>query len=446
MNLSRRRFLWASGAATAAFCGFRTYVEGARPDLRAKGFGELVDDPRGVLNLPPGFRYEPISEFGEAMDDGFVVPGGHDGMAAFLGPGGKTILVRNHELDADDLRRSPFGRGNHLLEKNGPIPLYDRGHGARPGQGGTTTLVYDTKARKLERHFLSLAGTWLNCAGGATPWGTWISCEETIQRATAKVERDHGYAFEVPARAETGIAAPVPLVAMGRFRREAVAVDPASGIVYQTEDHPGGLFTRFIPNEPGKLARGGRLQALKLRDRAPRTSNRSGDPPIRVGEPLAVEWIDLEHVESPDTDLAEQGFARGAAVFDRNEGIVHAGDAVYFCSTTGGAAGLGQVWRLRGDALELFIEPNQSALLRNCDNLTVAPWGDLIVCEDGVGLRPNRIVGVTREGRLYTLAMNVKNLSELAGVTFSPDGTTLFVNLQKSGLTLAITGPWDKYG
>ncbi len=438
MTLSRRHFLWTSGAATAAFCGFRTYAESGRPDLRARGFGDLVDDPKGVLNLPKGFSYVAFSRTGETMDDGFVVPGAHDGMAAFPGPDGRTILVRNHELDAYDASKSAFGRDRALLSKR-PVPLYDAGRGTRPGLGGTTTLVYDTKARKLERHFLSLAGTWMNCAGGATPWGSWISCEETVQRADGAVEKDHGYAFEVPATAEIGVVPPVPLVAMGRFRREAVAVDPKNGIVYQTEDQAFGLFYRFIPNEPGKLAQGGRLQALKLRD---------GGPSIAVGETRDADWIDLERVESPDTDLAAQGRSKGAMIFNRNEGIIRGGDAIYFCSTTGGAKGLGQVWRYRPETgtLQLFIEPNQATLLRNGDNLTIAPWGDLIVCEDYVGLGINRLLGVTPGGRLYTLATNVLNLSEFAGATFSPDGSTLFVNLQRPGLTLAITGPWEKAG
>jgi len=442
MELSRRHFLWATGLATTAFCGFRSAVEGGRPDLRAKGFGELVDDPKGIFNLPPGFGYVVLSKAGETMDDGFLVPGAHDGMAAFPGPDGKTILVRNHEQDALDLRKSPFGRDLELLRKR-PLPLYDSGRGTRPGLGGTTTLVYDTKQRRLEKHFLSLAGTWLNCAGGATPWGSWISCEETVVRAgTGYAEKDHGYAFEVPARADAAPVQPVPLTAMGRFRREAIAVDPRSGTVYQTEDQSTGLFTRFLPKEPGKLAQGGRLQAMKLKGRPPRTSNRTSDPAIPVGEWIDVEWIDLDRVESPDTDLGLQGATKGAAIFDRNEGIIAGKDAIYFCATTGGARSKGQVWRYEPstDRLQLFIEPDNATYLDCGDNLTIAPWGDLLICEDGPGT--NRLVGVTPEGRLYPFALNIMNLSELSGVTFSPDGSTLFVNIQRPGLTLAITGPW----
>lgn len=442
MEPTRREFLWATGLATTAFCGFRTAVEGGGPDLRAKGFGNLVDDPRGIFNLPPGFTYVVLSRTGEAMDDGLLVPGAPDGMAAFPGPDGRTILVRNHEQDALDLKKGAFGRDHELLAKR-RVPLYDAGRGKRPGLGGTTTLVYDPKQRKVERQFLSLAGTWLNCAGGTTPWGSWISCEETVARAgTGDAEKDHGYAFEVPARAEIGLVDPLPLVAMGRFRREAVAVDPKTGAVYQTEDQSNGLFYRFLPNENGKLAKGGRLQAMKLKGRPPSTSNRSSAPAIPVGAWTDVEWVDLDRVESPDTVLSSQGAAKGAAIFDRNEGIIAGKDSIFFCATTGGARSKGQVWRYEpaGERLQLFIEPNNPNYLDCGDNLTVTPWGDLLICEDGPGT--NRLVGVTPEGLLYPFAMNVMNLSELAGVTFSPDGSTLFVNIQRPGVTLAITGPW----
>ncbi len=92
--------------------------------------------------------------------------------------------------------------------------------------------------------------------------------------------------------------------------------------------------------------------------------------------------------------------------------------------------------------LELFIEPNDLTLVENCDNLTVAPWGDLILCEDAN--TDQNLVGVTPKGEIYRFARNARGTSELAGVTFSPDGSTLFVNVQHEGVTLAITGPWHR--
>lgn len=186
MNISRRCFLHTS-LATLAFSGLRRYVE-ARPTQRAgrpAGYGPLKPDPDRVLDLPQGFQYRVISRTGEAMSDGLRVPGAHDGMAAFPGPRGTTILVRNHELAVESLSQSPFGEQNELLSVWNPENLYD----AAPALGGTTTLTYDTRRHVLEKHFLSLAGTIRNCAGGPTPWGSWISCEEnnaTSRRPTSK--------------------------------------------------------------------------------------------------------------------------------------------------------------------------------------------------------------------------------------------------------------------
>jgi len=126
-------------------------------------------------------------------------------------------------------------------------------------------LIYDTRSRTLESHYLSLTGTIVNCAGGPTPWGSWISCEESSQLADEVYRKNHGFTFEVPAKALKPVH-PIPLTAMGRFNHEAVAVDAASGIVYQTEDREDGLFYRFIPTRRRQLAAGGRLQALKIRD------------------------------------------------------------------------------------------------------------------------------------------------------------------------------------
>ena len=407
----------------------------------------------GVLDLPEGFSYQIISRAGDPMDDGFIVPGLADGMAAFPGPNGQTVIVRNHEIsDGAPAESGPFGANNHLFAKVDSDFIYDAGRDAGPCLGGTTTLVYDTQAQRLVGQHLSLVGTVRNCAGGPTSWNTWITCEETTVRAGATCAHDHGFPFEVPASATPGLARPVPLKDMGRFNHEAVALDPARGIVYQTEDAHDGLIYRYLPDVPGQLARGGRLQALCAADAKSLDTRNWGDgPEIATGTTLATRWIDLDDVLAPEDDLRLRGFEGGAARFARGEGMWQADGTIYFACTNGGKERKGQIWRYTPGAhegnpyapsgtLELFVEPNDGSLVENADNLTVSPWGDLIVCEDGSG--DQFLVGVTPEGELYKFAHNAVSDSEFAGATFSPDGSTLFVNIQVAGLTLAITGPW----
>jgi uncharacterized protein len=452
MNFSRRDFLRSTGMVIAGFAGLRNYCS-SFASVRGPVV-ELISDPDRILDLPEGFSYQIISRAGERMSDDFFVPGKHDGMCAYPGPDGRTILIRNHELDPSQINLGPFGVGNFLLERIDRTKMYDGGKGRRPGLGGTTTLVYDTRSRKLEKHFLSLAGTHRNCAGGLTPWNSWITCEETVVTRGGDNEQDHGYNFEVPATAEISLADPVPLKAMGRFNHEAVAVEPRSGIVYQTEDRGDGLFYRFIPEKAGELAAGGRLQALRIRGMAGADTRNWGDRKLAERDQVDVEWVDLEDVESPEDDLRYQGrFGQGAARFARGEGIWHSPQGIFFACTNGGSKKLGQIFRYypspfegagmedrEPGRLELFLEPNDSNLVENADNLTIAPWGDIIICEDGSN--PQYLVGVTPEGAIYRFART--DHSEFAGATFSPDGEILFVNIQTPGLTMAITGPWDR--
>ena len=387
------------------------------------------------------------------MTDGFYVPGAHDGMASFPTADGLTALVRNHELGTSASRsKGAFGSANQLAKKLLPGSLYD--HGSRPNRpclGATTTLIYDTNDQRLVSHHLSLAGTLRNCGGGPTPWGTWISCEETTERPGRRCARDHGFAFEVQATPLNGLSKPAPLRAMGRFRREAVAVDPRSGIIYQTEDELDGLFYRFIPTRPGHLDQGGRLQALGFLAQEKldtRNWHRTTVTPALI---LRTHWIDLDPDEALRSDLRYIGRDRGAARFARGEGVWYTSAGVYFTTTAGGSYRCGQLWRYLPDngigrspnpdgRLELFLESSDPAMLDGADSLTVSPWGDLILCEDGK--HDQFLVGVTPRGELYKLARNALSKSEFAGATFSPDGTTLFVNIQGNGISLAITGPW----
>lgn len=449
MDASRRQFLIHSGGSVAtAFIGLRLATAGAAmPKL---DFGALLPDPNGVLDLPAGFSYRVISRAGDAMSDGLLVPGMADGMAAFKGQDGNVVLVRNHELDAKRGRKygTAFGEGNARLGSKLPLTaLYDAG-GDAPSFGGTTTVVYNPVEQRVEQQYLSLAGTERNCAGGPTPWGSWLSCEENTDRAGGDNGQDHGYVFEVPS-AHQGPVDPIPLKAMGRFNHEAAAVDPRSGIVYLTEDKADGLFYRFVPKRPGRLAEGGTLQALMLRDsKSGDTRNWDGKAAgLKPGEQWPVRWLTLGDVESPDDDLRNRGQAAGAAIFARGEGLWWGRGEAYFTCTVGGAKQVGQVFRYRptrnGDGtLELFIESDDKDAFANADNLTVAPWGDLLVCEDTS--RSCRLVGVRPDGTLYRFAAHPYTDSELAGVCFAPDGQTLFLNVQKPGLTLAINGPFPR--
>jgi hypothetical protein len=324
-----------------------------------------------------------------------------------------------------------------------------------PSLGGTTTFIYNEATGKVEKQYLSLIGTNRNCAGGVTPWNTWLTCEEDVTTKGEKAEKDHGFVFEIPATDQIGLIDPIPITAMGRFNHEAVAVDPKTGIVYQTEDEGNGLIYRYIPDVRGQLHAGGRLQVLAILDQPSFDTRNWETPAMEIQKPMPVQWLDIDDVLNPAGDLRLRGFDQGAARFARGEGIWFGEDELYFACTNGGPGQHGQVFRYRTSpqegqpeesenpgTLELFAESPDKTVLHMCDNLTIAPWGDVILCEDNGEL--NHIRGINREGKIYDLAVNRSSSSEFAGLVFSPSGKTLFVNIQESGETLAITGPWER--
>lgn len=438
MSLSRRKFVSLAGiGASSAILAtplrnlYSNSLEG-KPTF-ADRVGSLLPDPQGILDLPAGFQYKIFSRWGETMNDGHTVPDRHDGMAAFVGKKGQTILVRNHEV-------SPLDAISNLTAN---VSQYDYSC-----PGGTTTLTVD-RDRNLIKHHLSLAGTNRNCAGGTTPWGSWISCEEDISTPYpppgytkeqiypywGNVTQKHGYNFEVPARG--GLAEPTPLVAMGRFRHEAIATDPETGYIYQTEDQNDGCIYRFRPHKFANLQAGGTLEALAIKN-MPKVDT-GIDFPIGT---FKTTWIQLEDVDPTHDTLRYEAQQKGAAVFRRGEGMCYANNELYWTATNGGAAKAGQIFRynLQQQALELFVESPGVGVLDYPDNLTLAPFGDLIVCEDGRGSQ--FLIGITPEGKYYQFARNALNNSEFAGVCFAPDGRTMFVNIYHPGMTLAIWGDW----
>ncbi|MEO9634071.1 MAG: alkaline phosphatase PhoX [Parasphingorhabdus sp.] len=465
MTLSRRDFIRSAQAVGLFYASF-SIAGCARAHSANVGF-KLVTDPAKRLDLPEGFSYTLVSETGGVMSDGFFRPGRPDGMACFAHPDStdKCILMRNHENWNSIPHGNPFGKGNELLDRVSDSQLYDRKKDGSPFFGGVTKLVYDLKEKRMEKDFLVLTGTAANCAGGPTPWGSWLSCEEEMLKPEEGPGKYHGFVFETPSDA-TGLIDAIPLKAMGRFTHEAASVDPKTGIVYMTEDARHGLLYRFIPAVKGELHKGGRLQALVLTNRkAAITSNwpkdwgGTGPDSFTVGQDHVAEWIDLDDVEAPEGDLAHRGHAAGAAQFMRGEGLDYAvrtdgttGD-FYFTCTEGGPQRVGQIWRYTpdqgpdsgpesGGSLQLFFESTSADSLDMCDNMVVAPWNDIILCEDGRGDQYLR--GLSPDGKIYDIARNAhKDQSEFCGACFSPDGQTMFVNVQEPGYTYAITGPWE---
>ena len=477
MNDLSRRSLIAS-AAGLAFGGFAHaanttpgQIQVDRYSSEIAGYGPLKTDPFGVFDLPEGFSYTAFSRAGEAMSDGLVTPYKADGMGCFGLDRDRVALVRNHELKMADVDYGAFGVGHAFESRVDPRLIYDRYlDDNRALNGGTTTLVYNLRTRRMESSHLSLVGSMVNCAGGVTPWGSWLTCEEVVQPAGRQGTgpssgKTHGWVFEVPSGLR-GLADPVPLTGLGRFKHEACCIDPRTGIVYLTEDEGASLFYRFLPNDRRNLRAGGRLQALGFKDSPAGGDSRNWNgPDWTVGGQRDVVWIDLDGTDNPNNDLAKRGQARGAAFFARGEGVFFGRDELFFTCTSGGKDRLGQIMRYRpsrfeGQAgerdapgrLELFVESHDKSLLHMPDNVAISPWGHLIVCEDKAeagGI--NYLKAVTPQGKTYTIgrqaapgASDVGANSELAGCCFSPDGSTLFVNVYFPGVTLAITGPWSR--
>ncbi|MEU5581856.1 alkaline phosphatase PhoX [Streptomyces huasconensis] len=453
MSATRRQVLARTGAVGAgiAFTGALSELFAGTAAAHGKaGYGPLVPDPKGLLDLPRGFRYKVLSREGDALRSGEgKVPSNHDGMAAFAGRKGGVHLVRNHE--------------NRVTGKIG-VPTVKGLTYDPAAKGGCTALALDRRNAVLDER-VAIAGTAVNCAGGPTPWGTWLTCEETEDKAgTNGYTKDHGFIFEVdpvdPRR--TGA---VPLTAMGRFQHEAIAVDPRHGVVYETEDafqKPFGLFYRFLPDKPGgglgSLRAGGRLQAMRV----------PGVPDLSsVQETGArfdgIEWVDVPDPLAAQTPIRHQDFGpKGITHAQKLEGCYWGGSSVYFVSSfarsADGSTGdhFGQIWRYDPAAhhLTLVIVFGPSTDIRlpgeSPDNICLAPSGGLMVCEDGEGAQ--HVYGLTRRGEVYAMARNRQTIGtpekpewgEFAGVTFSPDHATMYVNCYSPGTTFAVTGPWQR--
>ncbi len=433
----------ATVASSLGTLGTRAAADPAsiRRKPKASDYGPLSpvrDEATGLplLLLPKGFEYLSYGWTGDPMANGAPTPSAHDGMAAFR-RGRVVHLVRNHER----------GNGTPFAD---PDSTYDP-----TSAGGTTNLVFDPHAGEWLESYPSLSGTIRNCCGGPTPWGSWLTCEETTQvnaPGTADEVR-HGFVYDVPA---DGTSDAVPLTQLGRYSHEALCIDPASGIVYLTEDATPSGFYRFVPRRRGDLT-DGRLQMMAIDGVADVYAAPTG------ASWEVSDWVDIDEPNPGpgETSTVAQGQAKGGTAIARGEGAWFGNRRAYFISTSGGPVGQGQVFEYnprRNELSVLFASP-AAAVLNAPDNVTVSPRGGLVLCEDGSG--DEFLHGLDTDGTIFPFAMNIADLSggtagknvppddysgsEWAGATFEPRrGNWLFANLQSPGITFAITGPWEK--
>jgi len=415
----------------------------------------VKDETTGLelIRLPEGFRYVTYGWTGDVMSDGLKTPSSHDGMGVVSEDDGILTMVRNHEVSSDQ----PAWAVN-----------YGSPFDSRAG-GGCTTLKFDGKQGKWLDSFASLAGTSRNCAGGVTPWGTWLTAEETVlgigaidtynNNAKRLFEQDHGWIFEVD---PAGVKQPMPLKDMGRFVHEAVAIDRLTGIVYETEDRRTSGFYRFLPHEKGTLSAGGKLQIAEVigHDDLRGTVKSMASFDVRwhsIADPRLAHTPGLDRLD--ELGVFKQGKRLGGTTFARLEGCWSGEGMIYFDATSGGGAKAGQIWQYdpQNEKLTMLFESPGNEILNMPDNLCVNPHGGLALCEDGDygdNEFPQRIHLLSQEGKLTPLALNDVQLAgqksfngdfrgkEWAGATFSPDGKWLFANIQTPGITFAITGPW----
>jgi len=456
-DTSRRNFLRISSAAVGSIAlpsAFGAFMgRTAAGESRKVGYGPLApvkDETTGLplLQLPEGFSYRSFGWTGDALVTGQKTPAAHDGMAVIqVDDEGVITLTRNHELSGDG---TPFVTGNMTYDNM--------------SQGGCTNLTFDGIKGEWLSAVPSLSGTVKNCAGGPTPWNTWLSCEEDVSGPgtvddgkTLNYKKDHGWIFEVSVDGGD----PRPIKDMGRFVHEALAVDPATGWVYETEDRAMSGLYRFKPNVKGDLHQGGSLEMLKVAGADDLRRN------VDANREYDCEWVKIDDPhrghspgKTDEQGVYYQGRNAGGTTFARLEGCWYGNGVIYFDATSGGNARAGQIWSYNPatEKLKLIFESPSNKVLDSPDNLAVSPRGGIVLCEDG-GVVPQRMHGLTPDGELFNLAANNVMLqgqrngfegdyrgSEWAGATFSPDGNWLFANIQTPGITVAITGPWADKG
>jgi len=489
MSIDNSRRSLIKGAGALPFLAALSALHGRNAVASTSTVTSLVDSPYGpvapvndlttglpLLMLPAGFSYKSYGWTGDLMANGKATPGSHDGMAVIttrrVGRSTEVVLVRNHERGTGS---DATFFGSPAVYDNAPSTVGGSSYSA----GGTTNLYFrDGNWMRTEP---SLGGTRTNCAGGPTPWGTWLTCEEVGSDSVSAAGKKHGYVFEVTA--DPLQTSGQPIIGMGRYAHEAAAVDPATSIVYLSEDSSGKSgFYRYVPVDTsgvaGSLARGGVLQMAKVVGQ-----NNVNVAAARVGDRYALEWVTIADPDANRrntmglngqaiTNVAgpfAQGWEQGALRMNRGEGMWYHEGKIYVMDTSGGPVSEGTIWELdvATQVMTCIYASANTLSGNNGDNITVSPRGHIVICEDGGTVNDafgpgTRMMGLTPDGGTFIFCKNNVNLtsaqlaavgkatslagnnrsSEFCGACFDPTGRYLFVNIQTPGITFAITGPW----
>ncbi|MFE5485227.1 alkaline phosphatase PhoX [Streptomyces sp. NPDC056527] len=384
--MERRSFLRGAviGTSAAAFGGTlmrgAAYAAPAQPG--AGPYGALgAADANGIL-LPSGFSSRVIARSGQTVSGtSYTWHNAPDGGACYANGSG-WIYVSNSEIN--------------------------------PSGGASAVKFSSTGA--ITGAYRILSNTRQNCAGGKTPWNTWLSCEEVSL----------GYVYEAD---PYGVNAAVRRDAMGRFKHEAAAADPVRQVIYLTEDETSGCFYRFIPSTWGNLS--------------------SGTLQVMVAGTATSGSFTWQNVPDPDgSPTATRSQVSGSKKFNGGEGCHYANDTVWF--TTKGDNRLWQL-NLASNTYELAYDDSLvvggGAPLTGVDNVTGSSSGDLFIAEDGGNME---ICIITPDDVVAPfLRINGQSSSEITGPAFSPDGSRLYFSSQRGtsgsssgGITYEVTGPF----